>query len=350
MKQCAPDAAQNNLCQSQPRLEANVAENQRTIKSEESKLAAFSQPLEVASQKDRRSLQHKYCPKCKCGTVTSQPTVLPKDEQLEMEANRQDECRSQKKTLAAGKLSQRSLSKKSSSAKVQKKRKLGPPHKKSEENYMFPASKRKNNRTVSYFSWKEQILKQNKIVSLNHISDPHPGCSAEIDEQKYRFIYELRVMQEERKRFEKELDHYYAYQKKCIASSPPRLTVERGHQGHKGSGHADHHVEGKSPYSDMKVEQVDHHLMCVQWSLKKIGTLSLQERFQKIQSYRKRRDCRQWDKKVSYDCRKVVADNRIRVKGRFIKKEDQNKMKQILEEAGAEAQDSGSQGADRTVA
>lgn len=27
-----------------------------------------------------------------------------------------------------------------------------------------------------------------------------------------------------------------------------------------------------------------------------------------------------WKKKVSYDCRKVVADNRERVNGRFVKK------------------------------
>ena len=114
------------MCPSKPRLDGSFAENQRTIKSEQSKLATFSQPLEIASQKDRLSLQHHYCPKCKCGTVTSQPTVIPKNEQLEMDANLQEEFRSQKKRLAIGKLSQqsRSASKKSNSTKLQKKRKL----------------------------------------------------------------------------------------------------------------------------------------------------------------------------------------------------------------------------------
>ena len=66
-------------------------------------------------------------------------------------------------------------------------------------------------------------------------------------------------------------------------------------------------------------------------SFRRIGKLTLDERYHKIKRYQAKRDRRQWEKKISYDCRKQVADKRLRIKGRFIRKEDQNElMKQIL--------------------
>ena len=44
------------------------------------------------------------------------------------------------------------------------------------------------------------------------------------------------------------------------------------------------------------------------------------------------RDRRVWTKKVKYDVRKNFADSRIRVKGRFVKKEDEeNMMRDLLD-------------------
>jgi|JI9StandDraft_1071089.scaffolds.fasta_scaffold391203_1 hypothetical protein len=40
----------------------------------------------------------------------------------------------------------------------------------------------------------------------------------------------------------------------------------------------------------------------------------------KIERYKSKKVRRVWDRKISYDCRKVVADNRARVNGRFAKK------------------------------
>lgn len=53
---------------------------------------------------------------------------------------------------------------------------------------------------------------------------------------------------------------------------------------------------------------------------KQVGTLSTEERQQKIKRYLEKRQRRTWTKKISYDCRKRVADNRLRVKGRFVTK------------------------------
>lgn len=42
------------------------------------------------------------------------------------------------------------------------------------------------------------------------------------------------------------------------------------------------------------------------------------ERSLKIEKYKNKK--RSWAKKISYDCRKRVADTRLRIKGRFISK------------------------------
>lgn len=56
-------------------------------------------------------------------------------------------------------------------------------------------------------------------------------------------------------------------------------------------------------------------------STRKIGTLTVEERRIKIEKYLQKRKKRTWSKKISYDCRKRVADSRLRIKGRFVTKE-----------------------------
>ncbi len=55
---------------------------------------------------------------------------------------------------------------------------------------------------------------------------------------------------------------------------------------------------------------------------KKIGRLTFEERQRKIDRYRTKRNTRVWTKKISYTCRKRVADQRLRIKGRFVSKTD----------------------------
>ena len=53
---------------------------------------------------------------------------------------------------------------------------------------------------------------------------------------------------------------------------------------------------------------------------KKIGPLTIEERQAKIEKYKKKREIRIWGKRIKYDCRKKVAEERPRYKGKFVSK------------------------------
>ena len=46
--------------------------------------------------------------------------------------------------------------------------------------------------------------------------------------------------------------------------------------------------------------------------------------------YLEKRGKRVWTKKVKYDVRKNFADSRLRVKGRFVKKEDEALLRELI--------------------
>ncbi|OQR90578.1 hypothetical protein THRCLA_09274 [Thraustotheca clavata] len=56
---------------------------------------------------------------------------------------------------------------------------------------------------------------------------------------------------------------------------------------------------------------------------KRIGSYSPEDRAQRIQRYLEKRKHRTWGRKINYGVRKNFADSRLRVKGRFVKKEDE---------------------------
>ena len=64
-------------------------------------------------------------------------------------------------------------------------------------------------------------------------------------------------------------------------------------------------------------------------SSRRIGLLSAEERSLKVQKYLMKKARRNWNRKISYGCRKKVAENRVRVKGRFVTKEQANVLKDI---------------------
>ena len=58
-----------------------------------------------------------------------------------------------------------------------------------------------------------------------------------------------------------------------------------------------------------------------------VGQYSPELRRQRIDKFHEKRSRRVWTKKVKYDVRKNFADSRLRVKGRFVKKEEEHTMR-----------------------
>ena len=55
----------------------------------------------------------------------------------------------------------------------------------------------------------------------------------------------------------------------------------------------------------------------------RIGAYTLKERRKKLERYLEKRTRRIWDRNVRYQCRKNIAVNRLRVRGRFISREEE---------------------------
>jgi hypothetical protein len=62
----------------------------------------------------------------------------------------------------------------------------------------------------------------------------------------------------------------------------------------------------------------------------KVGSYTREERRRIIDRFIKKRDQRIWRKRVKYDVRKSFADSRLRVKGRFVRKEDEDQLRELL--------------------
>ncbi|KAK9146220.1 hypothetical protein Sjap_006123 [Stephania japonica] len=67
---------------------------------------------------------------------------------------------------------------------------------------------------------------------------------------------------------------------------------------------------------------VKTEISTIEESSYKVGRITQEERQEKIQRYIMKRNVRNFQKRIKYKCRKVLADSRPRVKGRFAKNDD----------------------------
>ena len=61
-----------------------------------------------------------------------------------------------------------------------------------------------------------------------------------------------------------------------------------------------------------------------------VGAYSPESRKERIRRFSAKRSHRIWTKTVKYDVRKNFANSRLRVKGRFVKKEDETLMRELM--------------------
>mmetsp|Transcript_22147 Transcript_22147/g.69314 ORF Transcript_22147/g.69314 Transcript_22147/m.69314 type:complete len:176 (-) Transcript_22147:57-584(-) len=60
-----------------------------------------------------------------------------------------------------------------------------------------------------------------------------------------------------------------------------------------------------------------------------VGAYSPDERKKRLERFHEKRGRRVWTRKVKYDVRKNFADTRMRVKGRFVKREDEDLLRDL---------------------
>jgi hypothetical protein len=62
-----------------------------------------------------------------------------------------------------------------------------------------------------------------------------------------------------------------------------------------------------------------------------MGNYDPAERKKRLEKWYEARKKRVWQKRVKYGVRKNFADSRLRVKGRFVKKDDEEKLKEYIQ-------------------
>ncbi|RWR95513.1 two-component response regulator-like protein APRR1 isoform X1 [Cinnamomum micranthum f. kanehirae] len=122
-------------------------------------------------------------------------------------------------------------------------------------------------------------------------------------------------------------------------SSPPCLeraiAIQRTTSSHSPYEDVNHPLPSSCQGESMRIgasQQLINSLqnshICSNEGVRKVGRYSVEERRERIKRYRNKRNQRNFHKKIKYECRKTLADNRPRIRGRFAKNEDMGEYSQ----------------------
>jgi hypothetical protein len=154
------------------------------------------------------------------------------------------------------------------------------------------------------------------------LSEPRIMTKAEIAEERRRERIERKEQKEKEKREKKERREIEKREKQEKKKS-------------KDDDDQDEHVPGSGRPRSMSDPNLhssvdEHGLLQVDRPDGWIGAYSPESRRVRIERFLQKRNLRVWTKTVKYDVRKNFADTRLRVKGRFVKKEDESLMRELM--------------------
>ncbi|KAL2508502.1 zinc finger protein CONSTANS-LIKE 14-like [Forsythia ovata] len=112
-----------------------------------------------------------------------------------------------------------------------------------------------------------------------------------------------------------------------LDSSPVRKALSTGDL--QGINLAQHNQRSNSPLSNDSSSIIE--------SMNKACRYSPEEKKERIERYKIKRNLRNFNKRIKYECRKTLADSRPRIRGRFARNDESEKTAQSLwDQAGVE--------------
>ncbi|KAL7579299.1 hypothetical protein ACA910_013978 [Epithemia clementina (nom. ined.)] len=141
---------------------------------------------------------------------------------------------------------------------------------------------------------------------------------------------------EKEKRDQKKTDSSNKKKQQQQQQSPTKKKDRKSSQQQQHDDDSDEHVTGcgrpRSPSdpSYFKTSKDSHGLMKVERPDGWVGAYSPESRKARLERFMEKRKHRVWTQGVKYDVRKNFAESRLRVKGRFVKKEDELMMRELM--------------------